>query len=397
MGIFPLPLRRARRAFTLIELLVVIAIIGVLIALLLPAVQKVREAANRAKCQNNLKQLGLAFHNYHDSLGHLPLARGITGNYWATPWTYDILPYIEQSALYNQFPVIKHSSGNFADTPIYDYPTASAANISNWSAAAAAANLACVETPVTTFQCPSRRTTPRVRGEFGDGFPADWTNTAANMTTQTNVNPVRGGALDYALNGGTNWSLTGPRYGAAQQQFFAGFTYTQANGVAWERGLIYVSGTNRYDGIERRGLTLVAISDGLSGSFLIGEKHVVQGLEGVCGNNTTTPAPYTGHMDCGAFNSASSGDKGITYARGWKRTSPWGGILVARHPRENKRGFAAADPWLGSVGFGSWHPGVCQFLFCDGSVKAVGVTTTQTTLDALGTINGGETIDLTTF
>ena len=94
-----------RRAFTLVELLVVIAIIGILVALLLPAIQAAREAARRTQCTNNVKQLGTALHNYHDTYGVLPIGvrRGGTGG-WGTSFYVGLLPFIEQNTLFEEWP-----------------------------------------------------------------------------------------------------------------------------------------------------------------------------------------------------------------------------------------------------------------------------------------------------
>jgi prepilin-type N-terminal cleavage/methylation domain-containing protein/prepilin-type processing-associated H-X9-DG protein len=131
--------RQAAAAFTLIELLVVIAIIAILIGLLLPAVQKVREASMTTQCRNNLKQIGLALHNYHDGNGTFPPGHWVVGplgdggnnSTYYSNWAIYILPYVEQDNLYKQY-------NN---------------NLPNWNPA----NTAVVQTYLSVYTCPSDR------------------------------------------------------------------------------------------------------------------------------------------------------------------------------------------------------------------------------------------------
>ncbi len=147
--------RKNVRAFTLVELLVVIAIIGILIALLLPAVQAAREAARRAQCSNNMKQLGLAMHNYHDIYRAFPPAGWASGNYLS--WNALILPFIEQTPLHDQV---------------------------NFSATAYTQNLQIAINPIAAYLCPSATKVQTLYpgSPAGESY-SDGTNTYVTYTT----------------------------------------------------------------------------------------------------------------------------------------------------------------------------------------------------------------------
>jgi prepilin-type N-terminal cleavage/methylation domain-containing protein/prepilin-type processing-associated H-X9-DG protein len=193
--------RLRQQAFTLIELLVVIAIIAILVGLLLPAVQKVREAANRMSCQNNLHQIVLASHNYHDANGSFPYARKMDQDQTFT-WYHLILPYMEAKGVYDGFTLLN------ADNVVLDHGNDPGNNTGNLPATQ---DFVSRSTTIKSFYCPSdtgpivnelpNREWARARGNyrgcvgagnyFGDQMPADQMNSPGwpNTDRDWRLNP----------------------------------------------------------------------------------------------------------------------------------------------------------------------------------------------------------------
>jgi prepilin-type N-terminal cleavage/methylation domain-containing protein/prepilin-type processing-associated H-X9-DG protein len=347
---------RRRPGFTLIELLVVIAIIAVLIGLLLPAIQKVREAAGRASCQNNLKQLGLALHNYHDA--HKGFPAGLISNVTnttdaeATGFTY-LLPYLEQDAT--------HRIYHF-DHPWWDPP-----------------NYQAVAVQVKLFYCPSNRS----GGLLG----------LAPMAVHWGVPlPPVAATCDYAFNRGANGSL-----------------HPEAEKVPVAvRGPFDV----RPPESSRAVVRLPDIADGTSMTFALGD--AAAGTPGLIvrslWNPITDPVidPETGAPAVieQSWGAAGVGDWGHPwYGSVFAVTAQYGLESDPRDEPMNRRlltptvfGYGAfADNRNGSdyiTGFRSRHPGGCNFVFCDGSVRWVPEAVRPEVYRALSTYTGGEVAGL---
>jgi prepilin-type N-terminal cleavage/methylation domain-containing protein/prepilin-type processing-associated H-X9-DG protein len=329
------------RAFTLVELLVVITIIGILIALLLPAVQAAREAARQAQCKNNLKQIALGCLCHENATRRFPTGGwgwGWTGDAdrgddWRQPggWCYNLLPYIEQSAL--------HDLGLRAGA---------------WNSAAKKAfNLQRFAVPIAAFYCPTRRQ-PLV-------YPSTttWTFNIYNAGST----PTLTCRCDYAANGGDTYTAAwngeaGPlavtdvenpdgsaQMTAAARNLFAGIAKA-ADGIVYCGSLIKMSD----------------ITDGASCTYLVGEKSV-------------EPEHY--------LDGSDPGDNDGTWIGANDDNCRWSLQL----PRQDTPGVIAY--WA----FGSAHGNGFQMAFCDGSVQMMNYTIDPEVHRRLGNRNDGLTID----
>jgi prepilin-type N-terminal cleavage/methylation domain-containing protein/prepilin-type processing-associated H-X9-DG protein len=357
--------RAHRSGFTLIELLVVIAIIAVLIALLLPAVQSAREAARRAQCTNNLKQMALAALNFESTYGQFPPGYGPTPTIntpsypRATPQA-QILPYLENTAMYNAFNLLFNLNG------IYNNGTADP----NYTAGTQL---------VSAFICPSDLSDAKLHGVIG----------------YDNYFGSSGATACLELGSGASWQEA---YTARAGVFNVQIDYNAPAQVNGQNNPDFLRVTNR--------VRVASITDGTSNTALFSETK-----RSIAVNNTATEIPIpsllnvyivpTAGYDNGTPVTACNTFPGLRLRyRGqeYYRSLPTTGYYSHTIPPNYKLWDCGNDSFTcAHTAARSYHPGGVNGTFCDGSVRFFKDTVDPGTWRALGTIAGGEVVSADSF
>lgn len=354
------------RAFTLVELLVVIAIIGILVGLLLPAVQAAREAARRMQCTNNLKQLVLATHNFHDTYKGFPM--GVEFGV-GTAWSALLLPYIEQGNAYNILRFQEDSEGNYQwAVPL---PGASGVSIMNNPAPSAAffRNVFVCETVFSTFRCPSSPIPEQVADISGDNWIVQRRATAnyLGVVTSRLVDDRRPQNVAAPWGGTGNVEVISDQDGIFIQKM--NHQRIKRNGNSY--GLI--------------GTTMGGITDGTSNTIAIGEADPDLRTVAEMGIIRENNAPNMGRKDHWAIG----GDDADTTGQG-DMSEFLGSTAVAMNLPPVAPGTAAFAAY--EFSFGSKHTGGANFGFGDGSVRFLSQSVDLVTYRGLGSRNGGEVV-----
>jgi len=356
-----------RTGFTLVELLVVIAIIGVLVALLLPAVQAAREAARRADCSNKLKQIAIALHNHHDTYNSFPPG-ALDDDTNNIGWSVCILPFMEQQPLYD---VINSSfsSNMFGPQPIImNKTTVGHQNIDGWG-----------NSPIPFLSTTHNSTT----------VPLTIGNTAAGRTFLPGFF-CPSNALQRQDNNGLATSTYVGNIGAeSTAQPASGWGCGNPNAGNQNGWFIFDNNNNNTFTTD-----MAAILDGTSNTLMVGEVGRSYGVNPSMNNGGNFPVWIGGNPD-GGCNTRFVGSQ-LRFA---SANFP----INFKHPA----GVQSSDPnngtWLGfaqiatgqagvhasDLSFGSFHPGVAQFAIGDGSVRAIPETINAAVYQAMGGRNDG--------